>query len=228
VVIWLGNYANKSKPKTFIVPLILITIMWIILFIPAGTIKFWEAWILWLGFSLITVFIGVYFAKKNPEFLARRTKVQEKGTSRKTPVYFKLYYLGFILPGVDFRFHWSNIPVWLVIVSNILVFGAYIFIFFVFKENTYASTVIQVENEQHIITTGPYSIIRHPMYLGMVIMSLFMPLALGSYYSLIPMLFIISITLLRIKNEEEILLRELNGYKDYCLKTPYRLIPFIW
>jgi protein-S-isoprenylcysteine O-methyltransferase Ste14 len=222
------NNANKSKSKTFIVPLILMIIMWIILFIPAGSIKFWEAWILWSGFSLITVFIGLYFAKKNPEFLERRTKVQEKGTSKKTPAYFKLYYLGFILPGFDFRFHWSNEPVWLVIASNILFFGAYILIFFVFRENTFASTVIQVENEQHVITTGPYSIIRHPMYSGMVIMSLFMPLALGSYYSLIPMLFIIPITLLRIKNEEEILLRDLNGYKEYCLKTPYRLIPLIW
>ena len=103
-----------------------------------------------------------------------------------------------------------------------------LFIFVVFKENSYASTVIQVENEQHVITTGPYSIVRHPMYLGMVIMSLFMPLALGSYFAIIPMFFIIPIILFRIKNEEEVLLGELRGYKDYCLKTHYRLIPLIW
>lgn len=224
----MGNNINKSKNKTYIVPIILMISMWVILFIPAGTIKFWEAWVLWLGFSLVTFFITVYFAKKNPEFLSRRTKVKERETYKKAPVFFKLYYLGFILPGIDFRFHWSNEPVWFVIASNIIVFGAYIFIFFVFTENNYASTVIQVENEQHIITTGPYSIIRHPMYLGMVIISLFMPLALGSYLSLIPMLFIIPIILLRIKNEEEILLSNLSGYKDYCLKTPYRLIPLIW
>jgi protein-S-isoprenylcysteine O-methyltransferase Ste14 len=224
----LKNNINKSKSKTYIVPIILMIIMGAILFIPAGTIKFWEAWILWLGFSLITFFITVYFAKKNPELLSRRTKVKEKESYKKAPAFLKLYYLGFILPGIDFRFHWSNEPVWLVIVSNILVFGAYIFIFFVFKENTYASTVIQVHNKQHVITTGPYSIVRHPMYLGMVIMSLFMPLALGSYFSLIPMLLIIPITLFRIKSEEEILLKELNGYKEYCLKVRYRLIPLIW
>jgi len=210
------------------VPVILTIVIWAILFIPAGTIRFWEAWILWSGFSLITFFIAAYFAKKSPEFLERRTKVQEKGTSKKTPAYFKLFYLGFILPGIDFRFHWSSVPVWLVIASNILVFGGYIFIFFVFRENTYASTVIQVENEQHVITTGPYSVIRHPMYLGMLVMSLFMPLALGSWSSLIPMLFIIPITLLRIKNEEEILMRDLKGYAEYCSMTPYRLIPMIW
>ncbi|MVX66859.1 isoprenylcysteine carboxylmethyltransferase family protein [Clostridium chromiireducens] len=203
-------------------------IMWIILFIPAGTIKFWEAWILWSGFSLITFFINIYFTKRNPEFLLRRTKVKEKQTSKKAPALLKLYYLGFILPGIDFRFHWSNVPMWLVIVSNILVFGSYIFIFFVFKENMYASTIIQVENEQHVITTGPYSIVRHPMYLGMVIMSLFISLALGPYFSLIFMVFIIPIIIYRIKNEEEILIKNLKGYKEYCLKIPYRLIPLIW
>ena len=92
-----------------------------------------------------------------------------------------------------------------------IVFAGYIFIFVVFKENSYASNVIQVENEQHVITTGPYSIVRHPMYLGMVIMSLFMPLGLGSYLAIIPMLFIIPITIFRIKAEEEVLLRGLKG-----------------
>lgn len=219
---------EKSKSKTYIFPIVLMIVMWIILFAPAGTIKFWEGWILWSGFSLITLFITVYFSKKSPELLSRRTKAREEETSNRTPAFFKLYFLGFIVPGIDFRFSWSNEPVWLVILSNILFFGAYIFIFFVFRENAYASTVIQVENEQHVIATGPYSIIRHPMYLGMIIMSLFMPLALGSYFALILMLFIIPITLFRIKKEEEILLKDLKGYKDYCLKTPYRLIPLIW
>lgn len=203
-------------------------IMLIILFIPAGTIKFWQGWILWSGFSLITFFITLYLAKKNPELLSKRTNVKEKETSKKAPAIFKLFYLSFILPGIDFRFHWSNEPTWFVIVSNIFVFGGYIFIFFVFRENTYTSTVIKVENKQNVITTGPYAIVRHPMYSGMLLMSLFMPLALGSYFSLIPALFIIPTILFRIKTEEKLLLKNLSGYKDYCLKTHYRLIPLIW
>lgn len=171
--------ADKSSIKIYIVPIILMAIMWAVLFIPAGTIKFFEAWILWLEFSLVTFFITIYFARKNPDLLSRRTKIKQKETQRKAPAFFKLYYLGFILPGIDFRFNWSKEPVQLIIISNVIAFGAYIFIFFVFRENTYASTVIQVENEQHVITTGPYSIVRHPMYLGLVIMSLFIPLALG-------------------------------------------------
>lgn len=219
------NDVNKSNSKVYAFPIILLLIMWVILFLPAGSIKFWQAWILWIGFSLITVFIAVFFTKKSPEFLARRSKTKE---TVKTPAFFKIYFIGFILPGIDFRFAWSNEPVWLVILSNLIFFAAYIFIFFVFRENTYASTVIQVENKQKVITTGLYSIVRHPMYSGMVIMSLFMPLALGSYFSLIPMLFIIPILVFRIKGEEKTLIKELDGYSDYCLKTPYRLIPFIW
>lgn len=219
---------NKSKKNLFTVPIILTIFMWIILFIPAGSIKFWEAWIFWSGFSTITFFITFYFMKKNPEFLARRTKVKQTKESVKTPLIFKVYYLGFVLPGIDFRFHWSNVELWIVISSNIIVFASYIFIVYVFKKNSYASTVIQVENEQNVISSGPYALVRHPMYLGMVIMSLFMPIALGSYISIIPMIFIIPITIIRIKNEEEMLLKNLNGYKAYCSKIKYRLIPFIW
>ena len=219
---------NKSKKNLFTVPIILTVFMWIILFIPAGSIKFWEAWIFWSGFSIITFFITFYFMKKNPEFLSRRTKVKQTKEIIKTPLILKAYYLGFILPGIDFRFNWSNIELWIVILSNIIVFASYIFIFYVFKKNSYASTVIQVESEQNVISSGPYALVRHPMYLGMVIMSLFMPIALGSYISIIPMIFIIPITIIRIKNEEEILLKNLNGYNKYCSKTKYRLIPFVW
>ncbi|WP_234121295.1 methyltransferase family protein [Clostridium hydrogenum] len=221
------NDTNKSNAKVYIFPIIIMIIMWFILFLPAGTLKFWQAWILWIGFSLITFFIAVYFTKKSPEFLSRRSKTKEKETV-KTPAFLKLYFIGFILPGIDFRFNWSKEPVLLIILSNLIFFAAYIFIFFVFRENTYASTVIQVENKQKVITTGPYSIVRHPMYTGMLIMSLFMPLALGSYFSLIPILFIIPILVFRIKGEEKTLLKELDGYSDYCLKTRYRLIPSVW
>lgn len=219
---------HNVDSKVFIVPTVLTLFLWIILFLPAGSLKFWEGWIFWASFSLITFFITFYFITKNPDFLLKRGKAQKKDSSNKSPAFFKLYYIGFILPGIDFRFNWSNEPAWLAVISSIIALAAYIFIFLVFKQNSYASAVIEVENKQQVITTGPYSIVRHPMYLGMALISLFMPLALGSYWSIIPMLFIFPITILRIKNEEELLLKELTGYKDYCENTRYRLIPFVW
>lgn len=222
-----GN-AKLSKLKAYLVPIIIIFVMGVILFLPAGSFRFWQAWIWWLSFTVLTIFMTAYFLKKSPELLSRRMKFKEKREVRRPPAILNLYYFGYIVPGIDYRFHWSIVPVWIVIIANVIVFLGYIFIINVFKENSYASTVIQVEQEQKVITTGPYSIVRHPMYLGLLLMSLFTPLALGSYWALIPALLCIPSLILRIKSEEEVLSNELSGYKEYCLKTPYRLIPSIW
>ncbi len=222
-----GN-TKLSKAKAYRIPVIIMIVLGLVLFLPAGSLRYWPAWIFWFGISALTFFIAAYFLKKSPELLARRMKLKDQENTRKPPAFLNLFLLGYLIPGLDFRFHWSAVPVWLVIASNALVFLGYIFIIIVFKENSYASTVIQVEQEQQVITTGPYAIVRHPMYLGMLIMSLFTPLALGSYWAIIPFLLTVPWTVIRIKIEEETLLRDLPGYKDYCLKTPYRLIPSIW
>lgn len=217
-----------SKQKAFLVPIIILIMLGGVLFVPAGSLRFWEAWIYWSGFSVLTLFITIYFLKKSPELLSRRMQYKEKETTRKPPAFLNLYLLCYVIPGLDFRFHWSTVPVWLVIAANAIVFLGYIFIILVFKENSYASTIIKVEKEQRVITTGPYAIVRHPMYLGLLLMILFTPLALGSYWAIIPALLCIPMNVFRIIGEEEVLLRELTGYKDYCLKTRYRLIPLVW
>lgn len=220
--------AKPSKKKAFLVPVIILITLGCILFIPAGSLRFWEAWIYWPGFSVLTLFITIYFFNKSPGLLSRRMKHKEKAVRKKPPAILNLCFLCYVIPGLDFRFHWSEVPTWLVIVANALVFLGYIFIILVFRENSYASTVIQVEKEQRVIATGPYAVIRHPMYLGMLLLVLFTPLALGSYWAIIPALLIIPMNVYRIIGEEDILLRDLPGYKDYCLKTPRRLLPFIW
>lgn len=217
-----------TASNAYRVPVMIMVVMGLVLFLPAGSFRFWQGWIFWFVISIVTLFITAYFLKKDPRLLSRRMKTKDQENTAKAPAFLNLFFLGYIIPGLDFRFHWSAVPVWLVFASNVIVFLGYLFIFLVFKENSYASTVIQVENEQQVISTGPYSLVRHPMYSGMLLMSLFTPLALGSYWAVIPFLLMIPWTVIRIKIEEEKLLRDLPGYKAYCLKTNYRLIPSIW
>ncbi len=204
--------------------------MGLMLFLPAGSLDYWQAWI-YCGVLFIPVsFVVFYFLKKDPELLERRMRIRETEEKQKTIQIFGsiIFFIGFIVSGLDHRYHWSNVPVLLVIVANAIVLSGYILVFFVLRENSYASRIIEVEKGQKVITTGPYAIVRHPMYLGVLLMYLSTPLALGSYWALIFFLPLLPLIVARLLNEEEVLLRELPAYKEYCQKTRYRLIPFIW
>lgn len=217
-----------SKSKAYIMPTIMMFVLGLILFLPAGSFRYWQAWIYWTLFLIPTIFITVYFFTRSPELLASRWQAQDQETVRKIPAFYKLFYLAYIIPGFDFRLHWSNVPVWVVISANLIFFLGYVLIVRVFKENSYASANIKVEEDQQVIASGPYSIIRHPMYTGLLMMVLSTPLALGSYWAVIPGLLFIPWIVIRIKNEEELLSRNLPGYENYCTQTPYRLIPSVW
>lgn len=219
-----------STLKAYLGPAVILILLGAVLFITAGTFRFWEAWIFWLQISALTLFITAYFLKHAPELLLRRAQTKEQDTMQKIPsLLSKLNLFGYLIPGLDYRFHWSAVPYWVIVAANVIVFLSYIFIIFVFKENSYASAVVQVEEGQQVITTGPYAIVRHPMYMGMLLMQMFTPIALGSYWAIIPFFILfIPYLVLRIKGEEKMLLCDLPGYKDYCRKTRYRLLPFIW
>jgi protein-S-isoprenylcysteine O-methyltransferase Ste14 len=202
----------------------------VFLFLPAGSFRFWEAWI-----YAITLFIPMfttvlYLVKKDPDLLERRMKLKEKEDKQKMIIRMSRlpFILGFLIPGFDHRFNWSDVSPVIVIIGNIMVFFSYFWVFLVFRENTYTSRIIEVEKEQKVISTGPYSIVRHPMYSGLIVMFLFTPLALGSWWALIAFAFIPLVLILRIYNEESVLMKELPGYDEYCQKIRYRLIPNIW
>jgi protein-S-isoprenylcysteine O-methyltransferase Ste14 len=214
--------------KAYVMPVAITVVLGLVLFLVAGSLGFWQAWIYLAQFSVLTLFMVIYLTKRSPDLLKRRTDLKEQTTGRKTPAFLNLFLLIYIVPGLDFRFGLSAVPPWLVIVANIIVFLGYVLIIVVFRENSYASAVIKLENEQNVISTGPYAVVRHPMYSGMLLMTLFTPLALGSYWAFVPCAFFIPWLYLRIKNEEEVLLRGLKGYDDYRKKTRHRLLPYIW
>jgi len=202
----------------------------LIILLPAGTLKFWQAYTYFAVLVVPMIFVMLYFLKKDPKFLERRTRAKEKEKQQILLSIFTtaIFLVGFIIPGLDHRFAWSNVPIYLVITADIIVLLGYLIIFFVFKQNSYASRIIEVNENQKVISTGLYGVIRHPMYLGIIIMFLPTPIALGSYWALIPFVVLPVLLVLRILNEEKVLSNNLQGYKEYCQKTKFRLIPFIW
>ncbi len=207
-----------------------IIVMATMFFLPAGTFAYPEAWAYMSTLFIPMFFVFIYLIKKDPDLLARRMKMKEKEKEQKLII--KLSYIpfliSFLLPGFDKRFGWSNVPEALVILADILVFISYLIFFLVLKENSYASRIIEVEPEQTVISSGPYAKVRHPMYSVVLLMYILSPLALGSYWAIIPMILIIPVIVARILNEEKVLVRDLDGYKEYMQKTRYRLIPGIW
>jgi protein-S-isoprenylcysteine O-methyltransferase Ste14 len=198
--------------------------------LPAGTFNYWQVYLYFAVVVVPMIFVLIYFLKTDPRFLERRTKTTEKVKEQKLIQLINLpvFISAFIIPGLDRRFGWSDVPVEIIIITNFVILGGYLIIFNVFKQNSYASRIVETDKDQKVITTGLYSVVRHPMYIGVLIMYLPTPLALGSYWGLIPMALLPVALVLRILNEEKVLIENLDGYKEYCRKTRYRLIPYIW
>ena len=205
-----------------------------LLFVPAGTWRFWQGW-LYIG--LISGFWTYFFIdllKSDPQLLERRmqrreTEPQQKLLQRLVSL---ILFLAFMLAGVDFRFGWSralgSVPVALVLAGQVIVVAGYWLVFWTMKVNSFASSIIQVEAQQTVIDRGPYAWVRHPMYLGMALSALALPLALGSYIAL-PLFAVLPLLLgYRLVHEERTLCRDLAGYAEYCQRARYRLLPWVW
>lgn len=200
------------------------------LFLPAGTLDYWQAWT-WLAALFLPMLVSlVYLVGRDPVLLERRMRTNETRAAQKRIIGLSAMYflIVFLLPGFDKRFGWSSVPAWVSLLADAVVVAAYVLYILVLNANRYASRVIEVESNQRIVTTGPYALVRHPMYLAMILMMSATPLALGSYWAFIPALALIPLLAARAKNEEELLIKDLAGYREYMQKTPYRLFPGVW
>ena len=207
-----------------------VAVFCLMFFAPAGTFAYWQAWT-YMGVVLIPMlFVMVYMLRNAPELLARRLQMRERERTQKGVIGFGILFLfgAFLVPGFDRRWGWSTMPWWVVVAADLLVLLGYAMIFRVFRENQYTSRTVQVEQGQQVISTGPYAAVRHPMYVGVLVFYLASPIALGSWWAFLPAAVILPILVVRILNEEQVLERDLPGYKEYKLKTRYRLLPGIW
>ena len=201
-----------------------------ILFLPAWSFAYWNAW-LFMGILFVPMFIaGIIMLGKNPELLQKRLDAKEKEAEQKSVVALSglMFLAAFIVAGLDWRFGWTHMPNWLVWVATGLFLLSYLLYAEVLRENTYLSRTIEVQEDQKIIDTGLYGIVRHPMYMATLVLFLSMPLVLGSLYSFLIMLVYIPIIAKRIRNEEKVLEEGLQGYKEYKQRVKYKVIPFIW
>lgn len=212
---------------TFVAGFLLIAAM---LFIPAMTMQYWNGW-LFLGLLFIPMLLlGTVLFVKSPDLLKKRLENKEKEDEQKMVVGVSalMFIGGFVIAGLDFRFGWSQVPLWVVITASAVLLVSYGLYCEVMRENAYLSRTIEVQEGQHVVDTGLYGVVRHPMYMTTVFLFLAIPLVLGSWYALLIFLIYPFLLVKRIQNEEKVLLEGLEGYGDYMKKVKYRMIPFIW
>lgn len=205
----------------------------LVLFLPAGTLNYWQAWVFIGVFTAATMGPGIYLSVKDPAALRRRMHAGPAAETRMTQ---KIAVTGVFVTGIasmvvsalDHRLGWSDVPVWVVITGDVLVGAGLLMSYFVVIQNRYAAANIAIEEGQQLASTGLYGIVRHPMYVGALIMSVGTPLALGSYWGLLALVPALALLAVRILDEEKALAQQLPGYRDYMRDVRYRLLPYVW
>lgn len=219
--------------KTFLGFAFLMFVLALALFVSAGSLGFWQAWVYLAVFAGCTLVITAYLVKYDQRLLASRVKAGPTAETQKGQQIIQslasLFFIGlFIVSGLDQRFHWSDVPPVVSLIADGFVVLGFFVVFLVFRENSYTSAIIEVSNEQQVISSGPYSVVRHPMYAGAALLLVFTPLALGSWVAIPFPLPLILVVAARLLEEEKYLLANLSGYREYRQKVRCRLIPFIW
>lgn len=219
--------------RAWLALVVVTVVMCALLFGSAGTIRYWQAWVYVAIFVVASVPTSVYLMKKDPALLARRMRggpmFEKEGTQRIIMTFTSLGFIAIlVVPGLDRRFGWSAVPAWAVVLGDLLVATGFLLIFVVYRENTFTAATIQVARGQTVISTGPYAIVRHPMYASGALYMFGIPLARASYWGYLALAAMMPFLLWRLLIEERILTRDLPGYVDYRRRVRHRLMPFIW
>ena len=207
-----------------------VILLGVLIFVPADSFRFWQGWLL-MGILFVPMFIaGLVMLAKNPDLLRKRLNAKEEEKEQKTVVALSglLFIAAFVVAGLNWRFQWIVLPDWAVWLAAAVFLACYLLYAEVLRENTYLSRTIEVQENQKVVDTGLYGIVRHPMYMATTLLFLAMPLVLASPISFLILLLYIPLIAKRIKNEESVLEEGLEGYKEYKTKVRYRMIPFIW
>jgi len=219
--------------RVWVRQIVFVPVLLALLLAPAGSLDFWQGWLYGALFLVTTSGIGIYFLKRDPRAIERRMKVgpaAEREPTQKIIITVALagFVLLLIIPGLDYRWHWSQVPTWLVFTSDALVVLSLIGTALVVRQNSYAASTVTVEAGQPVVSTGLYAIVRHPMYSAALVLTGFTPLALGSYWGLLMIVPIVATLAWRLLDEERVLKRDLPGYVEYCRQVRARLIPGVW
>ena len=224
---------KNLNTKAWLALAILSVVMGLLLFVPAGTVHYWHAWVYLSIFTGASILTTLYLMRKDRALLERRMRGGPTAEKRPAQKFIMLWTsIGFIallvVPALDHRFGWSVVPLGGVVAGDVLVAIGFYLIFLVYRENTFTSATIEVAENQQVISTGPYAIVRHPMYASASLYLLGTPLALGSYWGLIPFAAMMPFLLWRLFDEECFLARHLPGYTEYQTRVRHRLVPFVW
>jgi protein-S-isoprenylcysteine O-methyltransferase Ste14 len=224
---------NYLTPRNFAVSFLGLVVLAALLCVPAGTLNYWQAWVFIIVFAASTQAIGIYLALKNPALLERRMQFGPGAEQRPAQRIISALSVGGILgvmvfSALDYRFGWSPVPFWVSLLGDALVVLGLFITLLVLRENSFSASTIRVERDQTVITTGPYAIMRHPMYAGALILAFGVPLALDSWWGLVAVALLIPVLVWRILDEETLLRHDLAGYNEYEHRVRFRLVPFVW
>jgi protein-S-isoprenylcysteine O-methyltransferase Ste14 len=228
-----GDNEMNLNVKAWLSLLLLAAVMGLLLFLPAGTIRYWQAWLYLSAFTVASLLTTLYLMRKDPALLARRLSggpTAEKRPAQKLIMLFtSAGFVGLlVIPAFERRFGRADVPPGLVIVGELLVAAGFYLIFLVYRENTYTSATIEIARGQKVVDTGPYAVVRHPMYAGALLYLGGTPLGLGSYRGLLAFAAVVPFLIWRLLDEEKYLTGELPGYREYRRRVRHRLVPFVW